>query len=242
MRSRPKASGPPARALAASVSATAARSWSSLGTGRPRAAAERTSRARCRVRANGTPSTTLQVSKTPSPTVIPWSSAGTRAVDAVPRTPSTQTVVAIPPPCPIRRPRGTGAACHLRRTVPPRAPSPRRSGPERPRRHSAESLLPVGLGLAASAKVQDAPEGSAGPRRHADVAQLVEHHLAKVRVAGSNPVVRSETTHLPGGAVTELAVEWPRGEATACKAVYTGSNPVSTSTLAAPPRRAGTGD
>jgi hypothetical protein len=26
----------------------------------------------------------------------------------------------------------------------------------------------------------------------ADVAQLVEHHLAKVRVAGSNPVVRSE--------------------------------------------------
>jgi hypothetical protein len=29
--------------------------------------------------------------------------------------------------------------------------------------------------------------------RHADVAQLVEHHLAKVRVAGSNPVVRSET-------------------------------------------------
>ena len=30
------------------------------------------------------------------------------------------------------------------------------------------------------------------PARHADVAQLVEHHLAKVRVAGSNPVVRSE--------------------------------------------------
>jgi hypothetical protein len=28
-------------------------------------------------------------------------------------------------------------------------------------------------------------------RRHADVAQLVAHHLAKVRVAGSNPVVRS---------------------------------------------------
>ena len=25
----------------------------------------------------------------------------------------------------------------------------------------------------------------------ADVAQLVEHHLAKVRVAGSNPVIRS---------------------------------------------------
>src|SRR5438128_2000612 len=29
---------------------------------------------------------------------------------------------------------------------------------------------------------------------HADVAQLVEHHLAKVRVAGSNPVVRSSKT------------------------------------------------
>ena len=29
------------------------------------------------------------------------------------------------------------------------------------------------------------------PTRNADVAQLVEHHLAKVRVAGSNPVVRS---------------------------------------------------
>jgi hypothetical protein len=54
---------------------------------------------------------------------------------------------------------------------------------------------------------------------------LVEHHLAKVRVAGSNPVVRSEATSLTVGFV----VEWPRGEATACKAVYTGSNPVSTS-------------
>ncbi len=50
---------------------------------------------------------------------------------------------------------------------------------------------------------------------------VVEHHLAKVRVAGSNPVFRSEYT---------LLVEWPRGEAAACKAVYTGSNPVSTST------------
>ena len=42
-----------------------------------------------------------------------------------------------------------------------------------------------------------APERSGGEARganrakHADVAQLVEHHLAKVRVAGSNPVVRS---------------------------------------------------
>ena len=64
---------------------------------------------------------------------------------------------------------------------------------------------------------------------HADVAQLVEHHLAKVRVAGSSPVVRSEAKR--------LTVEWPIGDVTACKAVYTGSNPVSTSqfrTTAAP--------
>ena len=39
---------------------------------------------------------------------------------------------------------------------------------------------------------------------HADVAQLVEHHLAKVRVAGSNPVVRSTGT--PGFSQGFLAV------------------------------------
>ncbi len=33
---------------------------------------------------------------------------------------------------------------------------------------------------------------------HADVAQLVEHHLAKVRVAGSNPVVRSRELQVSG--------------------------------------------
>ena len=43
----------------------------------------------------------------------------------------------------------------------------------------------------------EAGEGAAyteirSSRAHADVAQLVEHHLAKVGVAGSNPVVRSE--------------------------------------------------
>jgi hypothetical protein len=36
------------------------------------------------------------------------------------------------------------------------------------------------------------PRQAPGNRVHADVAQLVAHHLAKVRVAGSNPVVRSE--------------------------------------------------
>ena len=34
---------------------------------------------------------------------------------------------------------------------------------------------------------------------HADVAQLVAHHLAKVRVAGSNPVVRSKMPDTPSG-------------------------------------------
>ena len=59
---------------------------------------------------------------------------------------------------------------------------------------------------------------------NADVAQLVERNLAKVEVAGSSPVIRSE-------GLTAFTVEWPRGEAAACKAAYTGSNPVSTSTL-----------
>jgi hypothetical protein len=69
--------------------------------------------------------------------------------------------------------------------------------------------------------------------RCADVAQLVAHHLAKVRVAGSNPVVRSkvQVASIP-------AVEWPSGEATACKAVHTGSIPVSTSRLEPPARLA----
>ena len=59
----------------------------------------------------------------------------------------------------------------------------------------------------------------------ADVAQLVERNLAKVEVASSSLVVRSERS-LPGLAST---VGWPRGEATDCKSVYTGSNPVPTS-------------
>jgi hypothetical protein len=57
--------------------------------------------------------------------------------------------------------------------------------------------------------------------KHADVAQLVEHHLAKVRVAGSNPVVRSvarlRVSSNPREAAlkpsTKLAptAEWPSG-------------------------------
>ena len=59
----------------------------------------------------------------------------------------------------------------------------------------------------------------------ADVAQLVERNLAKVEVASSSLVVRSEKP--PG--MWASTVGWPRGEATDCKSVYTGSNPVPTS-------------
>ena len=66
-----------------------------------------------------------------------------------------------------------------------------------------------------------APDGGSR-KRYAGIAQLVERNLAKVEVAGSSPVIRSE-------GLTAFTVEWPRGEAAACKAAYTGSNPVSTS-------------
>src|SRR4051812_30591453 len=58
----------------------------------------------------------------------------------------------------------------------------------------------------------------------ADVAQLVERNLAKVEVASSSLVVRSERV-----SADPSTVGWPRGEATDCKSVYTGSNPVPTS-------------
>ena len=41
--------------------------------------------------------------------------------------------------------------------------------------------------------------GRVFPGEYADVAQLVAHHLAKVRVAGSNPVVRSRGPAASGG-------------------------------------------
>ena len=76
----------------------------------------------------------------------------------------------------------------------------------------------------------NADHGKESPLQNADVAQLVEHHLAKVDVASSNLVVRSQdtvTARFPG--TDAYTVGWPRGEAAACKAVYTGSNPVPTS-------------
>ena len=69
-RAGPPASPPPS---AASSSATASRSSSSGGGTSPSRSAERASRSRWRVSANGTPSRSAAVSKTPSPTVSPWS-------------------------------------------------------------------------------------------------------------------------------------------------------------------------
>src|SRR5262244_419753 len=46
----------------------------------------------------------------------------------------------------------------------------------------------------------------------ADVAQLVAHHLAKVRVAGSSPVVRSAVRlRAPLALATGTSAEWPSG-------------------------------
>ena len=58
----------------------------------------------------------------------------------------------------------------------------------------------------------------------ADVAQLVEHHLAKVDVEGSSPFIRSNKSFLASAInwlflfrVFRLAT-WPSGKAEACKA------------------------
>ena len=50
---------------------------------------------------------------------------------------------------------------------------------------------PSGKAEACKAFTPGSNPGVASNLEHADMAQLVEHHLAKVRVAGSNPVVRS---------------------------------------------------
>ena len=51
---------------------------------------------------------------------------------------------------------------------------------------------PSGKAEACKAFTPGSNPGVASNRQtYADMAQLVEHHLAKVRVAGSNPVVRS---------------------------------------------------
>ena len=69
----------------------------------------------------------------------------------------------------------------------------------------------------------------------AELISLVVYRQVRSRCSSG---LRSNESCAPG--VNHLvAVEWPRGEATACKAVYTGSNPVSTSkVLPVPLRRA----
>jgi hypothetical protein len=68
---------------------------------------------------------------------------------------------------------------------------------------------------------------------HAEIASecgcgaVVAHNLAKVGVASSNLVIRSSEVSRTW---EPSMVAWPRGEAAACKAVHTGSNPVATST------------
>src|SRR6202161_3387117 len=57
----------------------------------------------------------------------------------------------------------------------------------------SELVVAPGSDTVLTQRRSDPVEVPGSPRDwHADVAQLVEHHLAKVRVAGSNPVVRSE--------------------------------------------------
>ena len=61
----------------------------------------------------------------------------------------------------------------------------------------------------------------------AGLAQLVARNLAKVEVAGSNPVARSMIFRpdLFGLFYTSSLARWPSGKAEACKAFILGSNP-----------------
>ena len=71
-------------------------------------------------------------------------------------------------------------------------------------RESGHHLRAIGAAVArflhteeVTGSIPVSPTAGSSDRCPADVAQLVEHHLAKVRVAGSNPVVRSGGTALP---------------------------------------------
>ena len=66
----------------------------------------------------------------------------------------------------------------------------------------------------------------------AGVAQLVERNLAKVEVAGSNPVSRSRFLVLPaltGGRIRVFPARWQSGYAADCNSVYAGSIPTRAS-------------
>ena len=91
------------------------------------------------------------------------------------------------------RVQGTGA-----RSRPSRRPAGRRL--HRARQSGRTQWGPLGLTAGQDVPPDDGDDSAVtrpGVARlapsQADVAQLVEHHLAKVRVAGSNPVVRSKT-------------------------------------------------
>ena len=58
----------------------------------------------------------------------------------------------------------------------------------------------------------------------AGLAQLVARNLAKVEVAGSNPVARSMQLRAEHIGLFHTA-KWPSGKAEACKALTPGSNP-----------------
>ncbi len=69
------------------------------------------------------------------------------------------------------------------------------------------------------------------PPHHAGIAQLVERNLAKVEVASSILVSRSNSHRAPRkrGVFVVTQAEWQSGYAAACKAVYLGSIPGSAS-------------
>ena len=72
------------------------------------------------------------------------------------------------------------------------------------------------------------------------MAQLVEHNLAKVGVAGSSPVVRSIAFGEPVVSIGSfhITAAWPSGKAEACKAFTPGSNPgVASKFVFSPPSR-----
>src|SRR5215470_16725022 len=116
------------------------------GSASPRPAADRASRARCRLSANGTPRATLTVSKTPSPTTSPWSKIEICASASGTSVPLIQTVT----------------ACHASVT--------RRSEQPTQRRYSVRRRPPERRGEAGQARLGN-PDGP--PRRPPlDPAQL----------------------------------------------------------------------
>ena len=119
------------------------------------------------------------------------------------RRPRPDDVGQRPPPCDdlvapdARQPRRVvrGRLDGLRTASRRRAAPGRRARAGRPRRRGRRPPIDAGRATFDGRRALTGCRIDCGPRiigsRNADVAQLVEHHLAKVRVAGSNPVVRS---------------------------------------------------